>query len=427
MIVDTKSPGWKLPFAIIWSGQACSLFGSGVAGFALIWWLTTSTGSATVLATATLVTLLPGVLLGPLAGPLIDRWNRRAVLVAADAVGAVGAAVLALLFWAGALEIWHVYVVMAVRSLAGTFHFSAMQASTSLLVPEAQLARVAGLNQMVGGATNIAAPPLAALLLVLLPLHAMMTIDVVTALIAVATLLRVQIPQPPRAASQQSGVRALLAEMGAGLVYVRGLPGLLAVMGMATLINLVMMPAFALLPIMVTRHFGGGALELGWMNAAEGAGIVAGGLLLGVWGGFKRRILTAMLGLVGLSVGTLVIAAAPASALPLALVGMLLCGVMAPLCNGSFMAIVQSVVAPEMQGRVITLLMSVGMGAAPLGLLIAGPFADTLGVRLWYALGAAMCLAMAVVGLLTPAVLRIEERRATPAATGDPVAAPAAQ
>jgi DHA3 family macrolide efflux protein-like MFS transporter len=415
MTTNPERAGWKLPFAIIWAGQAFSLFGSGVASFALIWWLTATTGSATVLATAMLVSLLPGVLLGPLAGPLIDRWNRRAVLIAADAVGAVGAAALALLFWTGALEIWHVYVVMAARSLAGTFHFSAMQASTSLLVPESQLARVAGLNQMIGGASNIAAPPLAALLLALLPLHAMMAIDVATALIAVGTLFAVRIPQPPRTLSEGTPVAAFLGEMRDGLVYVRRLPGLLALMGMATLVNLVMMPAFALLPILVTRHFGGGALELGWMNAAEGAGIVAGGLLLGVWGGFRRRIITAMLALAGLSVGSLLIAAAPAWAFPLALGGMLFCGLMSPLCNGSLMAILQVVVAPEMQGRVFTLLMSVGMGAAPLGLLIAGPLADALGVRVWYALGAVMCLLMAAAGLLWPAVLRIEEQGDAPA------------
>jgi DHA3 family macrolide efflux protein-like MFS transporter len=418
MNTQPERAGWKLPFAIVWAGQAFSLFGSGVASFALIWWLTSTTGSATVLATASLVTLLPGVLLGPLAGPLIDRWNRRAVLIVADAVGAVGAAALALLFWTGALEIWHVYVVMAARALAGTFHFSAMQASTSLLVPEAQLSRVAGLNQMIGGASNIAAPPLAALLLTLLPLHAMMAIDVVTALIAVGALAVVSIPQPPRAASEHDSQPSFVSEMVAGLTYVRGLPGLMAVMGMATLINMVMMPAFALLPIMVTDHFGGGALELGWMNAAEGAGIVAGGLLLGVWGGFRRRIVTALLAIVGLSVGSLLIAAAPAWAFPLALGGMLFCGLMSPLCNGSFMAILQKVVAPEMQGRVFTLLMSVGMGAAPLGLIIAGPLADTLGVRVWYALGAAMCLLMAAAGLLSRTVMRMEER-------GDPTGAPA--
>lgn len=167
--VDRSQASWKYPFALIWLGQAFSLVGSGLAGFAIIWWLTATTGSATVLATATLAALLPGILIGPLAGPLIDRWDRRTVIIVADLTGALGAAVLAVLFWADTLAIWHVYLIMALRSLAGAFHWPAMQASISLMAPERHLARIGGLNQMLQGATHIAAPPLGALLIAIWP------------------------------------------------------------------------------------------------------------------------------------------------------------------------------------------------------------------------------------------------------------------
>ncbi len=409
--IDRSHTSWKYSFALIWIGQAFSLFGSGLAGFAIIWWLTATTGSATVLATATLVALLPGILIGPLAGPLIDRWDRRTVIMVADLTGALGAAVLAVLFWADALAIWHVYLIMALRSLAGAFHWPAMQASISLMAPERHLARIGGLNQMLYGATNIAAPPLGALLIAIWPLHALMLIDVVTALIAVAGVGLVQFPRPLHPAHSSDGTsNGVLAEMIAGMQYIGRWPGLIIVMTMAALINLLLTPAFSLLPILVTKHFGGGALQLAWMNAAEGAGIVLGGLMIGVWGGFERRMHTVVVGLAGLGVSILVIGAAPAAALLPALAAVAVVGAMSPVVNAPLMAIVQSVVAPEMQGRVFTALGSVSMAMTPLGLIIAGPVADALGVQVWYLLGGSICLLMTLLVIGIPAVRDLEDR-----------------
>ena len=156
---------WQGPFFTIWSLQAVSLLGSSLVGFALVWWLTESTGSATVLATATLVEMLPRIGLAPFAGALVDRWNRRSVMMAADGVIALATAAVALLFSLGIVQIWHIYLLMFVRSAAGGFHWAAMQASTSLLVPEEQLSRIGGMNQTLMGVANILTPPLGALLL----------------------------------------------------------------------------------------------------------------------------------------------------------------------------------------------------------------------------------------------------------------------
>jgi DHA3 family macrolide efflux protein-like MFS transporter len=159
--VEIKSSrGWAPPFFTIWTGQAFSLLGSQLVQFALIWWLTKTTGSATVLATASLVGLLPQVILGPVIGTLVDRWNRRLTLILADSTIALATLGLALLFWSGKVEIWHVYLLMFIRSTAGGFHWPAMQASTSLMVPKEHLARIQGLNQILQGGMNIASAPL---------------------------------------------------------------------------------------------------------------------------------------------------------------------------------------------------------------------------------------------------------------------------
>jgi len=161
---ENEDLGWRAPFFTIWIGQALSLVGSRMGGFALAWWLTQeSGGSATVLATASLVALLPGVLLGPIVGALVDRWSRKRVMVVADSLVAVFSATLAVLAWTGHLQVWHIYVIMVVRALGGIFHFTAMQAATSLMVPKTELARVSGMNQMLQGALSIITPPLGAL------------------------------------------------------------------------------------------------------------------------------------------------------------------------------------------------------------------------------------------------------------------------
>lgn len=407
--IDRDKPSWKYPFALIWIGQVFSLFGSGLAGFVVIWWLTSTTGSATVLATATLASMLPGILIGPLVGALVDRWDRRTIMIVADLTGALGAAALAFLFWSDMLAVWHVYLIMAVRSLAGAFHWPAMQASTSLMVPEQHLARVAGLNQMVQGATNIVAPPLGALLIAIWPLHGLMLIDVVTALVAVVSISLVRIPRPPRVAADapQTGIKA---EMIAGLRYIWQWPGLIMVMLMATVINLLLTPAFSLLPILVTKHFGGAALQLAAMNTAEGIGIVIGGLLIGVWGGFKRRIHTTIFGLIGMSFSILAIALAPANGFLIAVAGVAIVGLMSPIVNAPLMAVVQSVVAPDMQGRVFTVLGSISMAMSPLGLLVAGPIADAFGVQVWYLVGGILSFVMAFLAYAIPAVRNLEDR-----------------
>jgi DHA3 family macrolide efflux protein-like MFS transporter len=399
--------GWKLRFFTMWIGQAFSLFGSTLASFGVIWWLTQSTGSATVLAVGTMITMLPGVFIGPFAGALVDRWNRRRVMMVADGVGALAAAALAILFWTGQIEVWHVYVSMFIRSLAGSFHFPASQASTSLLVPEDQLTRVAGMNQMLQGASSIAAPPLGALLVAVLPLPGMLAIDVVTALIAVTLVATIAIPQPERSAEPTS----VMQDVRAGLRYIWDWTGLRMVLILATVLNLVLNPAFALLPILVTRHFQGGALQLAWMEAAMGAGIIVGGVILGAWGGFKRKIMTSILGLAGLSVGALMIGLAPSSMYVLALAAMCIMGIMSSVTNGPFFAIIQTVVAPEMQGRVFTVMGSITMGLSPIGLALAGPLSDQFGVQMWYVLGGIASIGLLATCLLSPAIMNLEEGR----------------
>jgi DHA3 family macrolide efflux protein-like MFS transporter len=413
MIVEgskERSEVWQVPFFTIWTGQAFSLVGSRLVQFALVWWLTETTGSATVLATATLVAILPGVVLGPFAGTLVDRWNRRRVMIVADGFVALVTAWLAYLFWTGSMSVWHVYVAMLARSLGGAFHWPAMQASTSLMVPKVHLSRVAGLNQTMQGGLNVVAPPLGAILLSLLPLHGIMGIDLGTAAVAIVSLLLVAIPQPEGRAAAGAGQKvSVWDDFRAGLRYVWGWPGLMAVLVLAMIINFVVNPAFSLMPLLVTEHFGAGALQLGWLQSGWGIGMLLGGVILSVWGGFRRRVYTSLVGLVLEGIAILVIGLTPGNGFLVALGAIFVAGFMNPLVNGPVLAILQATVEPEMQGRVFTLVTSLSSAMMPLSLAVAGPVADLIGVRQWYAIGGAIFALLGVVSFFVPAIVNIEK------------------
>ena len=198
------------------------MFGSMLVQFALVWWLTQKTGSATILATASLVAYLPQVFLGPFAGAIVDRTNRKAVMIIADSMVALTTLALVVITAFGMLAPWHIYVAMFLRSLGQAFHWPAMQASTSLLVPEEHLSRVAGINQALAGAMNIIAPPTGALLIGVLQLQWVLSIDILTAVLAILPLFFVHIPQPVRilASAGKSMVGSILEDIKEGFLYV---------------------------------------------------------------------------------------------------------------------------------------------------------------------------------------------------------------
>jgi DHA3 family macrolide efflux protein-like MFS transporter len=400
-----------VPFFIVWTGQAFSLLGSSLVRFALIWWLTESTGSATVLTVATMMTTVPRVFLSPVTGTLVDRWNRRLVIMVADGAIALATVVLVVLFALDVVQVWLVLLLMFIRAIGSAFHGPAMMASTTLMVPEKHYSRIAGLNNALGGTMNIVAPPLGALLLDIMPMQGILTIDVGTALLAIVPLFFILIPQPERSQAQSTASRpSVLDDLREGLRFIWGWPGLMMLVGVYAMVHLLLAPSMALMPILVTDHFGGGALQLAWLQSAVGIGLVAGGLTLGVWGGFKRRMVTAMLALALMGIGMAAIGVASEDAFPLAVGGLFFVGFTVSFVTSLRLAILQASVPPEMQGRVITLALNGTAVTDPVGLAIAGPLADTVGVRIWYVLCGIVTTMLGVGAFFVPAIMRLEDR-----------------
>ena len=402
---------WAPRFFTIWVGQAFSLLGSSLVQFALVWWLTKETGSATILATSTMVALLPQILIGPIAGTLVDRWNRRIIMIVADASIALATLVLYYLFITGQVQTWHIFVIIAIRSLGGAFHHPAMTASTSLMVPDKHLARVAGANQTMQGLLNIIAPPLGALLIELYATQNVLLVDIATAAFAITPLLFIAIPQPAKKVQdvKDASNPSFAQEFKEGFSYVLKWKGLLGLIILAMVLNFLLIPAASFMPLMITKIFNKGAIELGWVESVFGVGIIAGGILLSTWGGFKRRITTSFSGILGIGSGIVLIGLIPENMFYLLFVAYFIVGFTQVFANGPLMAIMQSTVAPEMQGRVFSLLGAGATAMMPLSLLVAGPISDAVGIRFWYIFGGSVCIIMVLIAFFIPAIMNIED------------------
>lgn len=415
-------------FWAVFSTQSISLLGSQIVQFSLVWWLTQSSGSASVLAFASIMVLLPQVVFSPIAGALVDRWNRRIVMMATDTVIASMVVVLAALYALGIVQVWHIYALMFIRGVGGAFQFPAMQASTTLMVDKKHLARVAGLNQAVNGLVNIVAPAVGALLYDTLPVQYVLLVDVGTAAVAVSILGFTWIPQP-RGNSSVRG--SLTTDLKEGLRFMVGWKGGLYLLLGAMLVNLFQVPASSLTAILVKRYFGGEALEYASLQSTVGIGIVFGGLLLGVWGGFSSKIKTAMFAMIGAGLFSTAVGLLPSSGFVLAVACFFGLGLMIPMINGPFFALLQLHVPPELQGRVLTIVMAMAAAMAPVGLSVAGPVADALGVQVWWIVGGLVMVLFGVVAFFVPSMRNMEKvskvKKLEEAGTSGPAVGPAPQ
>jgi DHA3 family macrolide efflux protein-like MFS transporter len=338
----------------------------------------------------------------------VDRGNRRLIMIFADGTVALATLFLAVLFALHLTQIWHIYVLLFVRAVAGGFHQSAFGASVVLLVPKDQLSRVQGFNQALNGGLNIVSAPLGAFLYAAFPMQAILSIDVLTAMIAISIVAWTSIPQPQRDEMMRA---TFFQDFVAGFRYIIAWRGLVIVLLMVMVINFFYTAAESLTPILISKHFQGNAENLGVWQSAFATGVLLGGILLGTWGGFKKRVITAQVGLIVLGVSTAVIGFTSSKFLWFALGVNAISGLILPMVNGSFGAILQSVIAPDMQGRVFAFIMSAASLVSPVGLMVAGPFADAFGVPLWFRIAGLVCALMGLAGFFIHEVMQMEEEK----------------
>lgn len=371
----TNQPGGMRGFTLIWFGQLVSLLGSGMTGFAISFWIFAETGEATALTWALFAFIAPSVLLSPVAGAIVDRSNRKWIMVLSDLAAGLATIGLLILVTTDNLQVWHVYVANAISGAFNSFQFPAYSAAVTLMLPKTQYGRASGMISLAGSASNILAPAFAGALLAPVGLAGIMIIDVVTFLVAIGTLALVRIPQPPVTAEGRTGKGNLWQESAYGFRYIFQRPSLLGLQLVFFFVNFSAMFGFALMVPMILARTGNDERILASVQSLGAIGGVVGGLLLSAWGGPRRRVHGVLLGMVissllgqalmGVGQGLFIWATAA-----------FMTQFTIPTLNGSNQAIWQAKVAPDVQGRVFAVRRLIAQITAPVATAIAGPLAD---------------------------------------------------
>ncbi len=374
---------WKKPFFTIYTGQAFSLLSSSAVQFSIIWWITLETGSALALTTASVVGLLPQAIIGIFAGVWIDRFNRKTIIMLADSVVALSSLFLSVFFFIGIKSIIFVYLVLFIRALGETFHKPSLQAVIPQLVPPSELTKAGGFGQMISSATTMAGPLLGALLMSVTTLEYALLVDVVGAVLAVLTLSLVKIPLYKSAVLTDKP--GFLEEIGHGIKAFRSNKALLRLSIPMLITTIIFVPIGTLLPLMVRVHFNGTAWHNGIVQTLFSSGMLIAAMVIGITGGLRKQFLmisisTGLLGLCALIGGIL-----PAHLFWAFCLVVFVMGTTGIGFNVPFMSYIQRTVPVENLGKVISFITSIMSFAAPVGMFIAGPVSEVIGVNNWMA------------------------------------------
>jgi len=362
-------------FVIVWLGQIISLLGTNMTTFALTIWVYETTASATALALVGFFYVTPLLVFSPLAGAMVDRANRKLMMMLSDLASGLATIAILILHSLGILHIWHLYAAAAFQGLFQGFQWPAYSAAISTMIPKEQYGRANGMMSLAESGSGIFAPLLAGALLGVVGLRGILSIDIATFVFAIGALLLVHIPQPKISLDGRRGQGGLIKEATYGFRYILERPSLLGLQVVFLLGNFFSGIPYAILPAMILARSGNNELIYGSVSSAGAVGGVVGGVVMSAWGGPKRRVhgvlggwaISSLLGVMLLGVGR---------DLPLWIAASFAGAFFVPLINGSNQAIWQAKVAPDVQGRVFSIRRLIAWLVSPLAALIAGPLAD---------------------------------------------------
>jgi DHA3 family macrolide efflux protein-like MFS transporter len=364
------TPTGMRTFFTVWGGQLVSVVGTSLTGFGLSIWVYVETGSVTKLALVSLALAVPAIIISPFAGALVDRWDRRIVMLAADAAAGLGTLAIAILFMSHSLALWHIYLVVAIGSIGNAFQVPAWMASIPLLVPKPQLGRANGLVQLNDGLSLVIAPILAGVLLATFDLPGVLIVDLATFVVAVVTLGAVRFPRPEAHAETTTG--SVRGDAAAGWRWVKDRPGLFGLLWLFASVNFTL--AFInVLFFPLVLAFASEA-SAGTVLSAAGIGAVAGSIAVSAWGGPERRIRGLMISIVTGGLGVM-FCGIRASVPTIAVSAFVLMSVI-PVANTASQVLWQTKVPPAVQGRVFSIRRMIAQGIAPIAILASGPLAD---------------------------------------------------
>lgn len=374
--VRSRRPQGMTAFTIVWFGQVVSLVGTAMTGFALTLWAYRTTGLATALSMVAFFGFAPMIVMSPIAGVLVDRWNRKWTMALSDLASALGTLTILILFASGHLQLWHLYVIGGLTAVFQSFQWPAYSAAISMMVPKTQYQRASGMISMAESGSGIAAPILAGALIGIVGferLWVIFAIDLVTFVIALSTLVAVTIPNPPKTVPEKE--ESFLRQSTFGFRYIWSHRPLFNLQMMFFVSNLLASLCVTILPAMILARTGNNSTVLATVQSASAVGGVIGGAALTAWGGPKRKVDGVLLGMVFASLfGTVVLGLG--RSLPVWAAGGFMSMLFLPMLNGSNQAIWQSKVPPSLQGRVFSTRLIIAQVTAPIAMLASGPLAD---------------------------------------------------
>lgn len=398
---------WKRVFAIIWTGQFLSILTSSIVNFAIVLWLSLETGSAEVLAFATMAALLPQSVLGLFTGIFIDRWKRKRVMIMADSFIAFCTLILAVLFYFDLAKISHIYVLLALRSVGSAFHMPAMQASVPLLAPKSELMRIAGINQVIQSVCNIAGPALAGLFITMMKMTNILLLDVAGAAFACLSLCFVFIPDPSH--EERNSELHLWREAKEAIMEVRNQYGLSWLFLLSILATFVIMPVSVLFPLMTLNHFAGNAFQVSLVEVSWGGGALLAGALLGLKKYRWNEILLINGMYIALGLTFLFSGLLPVSGFIWFAVLTALGGVCGSLYFATFTTVIQSRIDPGVMGRVFSFYMSFSILPSMIGLLSTGFLADSIGLGNTFIISGGFLCLIGIISFFIPSLISLKE------------------
>ena len=401
---------WKKKFIFIWTGQLFSILSSAAVQFAVVIWISMETRSASVLAFATISALLPQSLLGPFVGVFVDRWNRKRTMILADCFVALCSAVLAMLFYLDVIEMWHVYMMLALRSLGNAFHAPAMSASVPLLAPASELMRVSGVNQMISSVCNIAGPALGGLFIANFDMTYVLLFDVLGAAIACISLLFVAIPNPKPSSDGKTAELSWRREMKEGFDAVYSRKGIALLMLLSVSVTFFIMPVGTLFPLMTLEHFMGNAYQMSLVEVVWGGGMLLGGAILGVWKIKAKKVAMINASYLVLGLSFLLSGLLPVDGFIFFVLLTALGGFACSFYYAPFTTLLQTHIEPRMLGRVFSLFSSASLLPSMIGLLATGYIADSIGLTNAFIISGSVIMLVGLLSYFIPLIMTLEDK-----------------
>ena len=374
---------WKKNSVLFLFSQNISLFGSSLVQYAIMWYIVLNTQSGIMMTIAVLCGFLPTFILSPIAGVWADRYNRKMMIVLADALVATATLILAITFLMGYEEFWLLFFMYAIRAVGTGIQTPAIGAILPQFVPEDKLTRINGINGSVQALTMLVSPAISALLLTVAAIELIFFIDVITAVIAITTMLFF-LKIPVHAKALQAQTNSYITDLKLGLEYIKNHDFLKLFFLFYAVFFVLIAPASFLTPLQVVRSFGEEVWRLSALEISFSLGMMAGGGIIAAWGGFRNKTHTLMMASLINGICIFALGAVPVFWIYLLFMGFI--GMTIPFFNTTSIVLLQEKVEESFLGRVFGVTVMISTSMMPLGMLIFGPISDSIKIE-WMLIG----------------------------------------